>query len=90
MKIQMSEMQKKATLESAKAQIVNELYRLLITNGIDPDDFDPSKPLSNADFAAAEESIDEKTGGQKAFEIGRIKELCASYVIAQGKIDSIS
>lgn len=90
MKIEISAIQKRATLESAKAQIVSELYRLLITNGVDPDELDPSKPLTNADFAAMAESVDEKTGGQRAYDVARIKELCSAYVSTQNKIDSIS
>lgn len=90
MKIQISAIQKKATLESAKAQIVSELYRLLITNGVDPDELDPSKPLSNADFAAMAKSVDEKTGGHRAYEVARINELCSAYVATQNKIDSLT
>lgn len=90
MKIQISPIQKRATLESAKAQIVSELYRLLITNGIDPDELDPSKPMSNTDFAAIAESVDSKNGGPRAVEVARINELCSAYVTTQNKIDSIS
>lgn len=88
MKIQVSSIQRNASLSAAKSQIASELFRLLSVNGIDPDEFDVSDPSSNEVFAAIEASSTEKGNESKVPEIAKILELCNAYVMLQGKIDS--
>ena len=90
MKIQVSEIQRSASISVAKSQIASELFRLLAVNGIDPDDFDVSDPSSHPIFSSMQSASKEKGNESKVPEIEKILELCNAYVMLQNKIDSIT
>jgi len=87
MKLEISNIQKMASLSAAKSQIATELFRLLAINGIDPDDIDISNPFENSILASLK---DDEKNPSKSIEVSRIEELCNAYAMLQGKIDSLS
>ncbi len=89
MKIEISSAQKLSILTSAKHQIVHDLYSVCAPNGIDPEELDPSNPEANKKYAELVSAAGEKEGSPKHRDLVRINELCAAYVMTQGKIDAI-
>lgn len=76
-------------LETAKQQIIMELYHVCVQNGIDPEELDVEDPGKHPKYAEMVELSADKPGQPTELAVKKIGALCESYFSVQSKIDSI-
>lgn len=84
--IQISNEFKQTALETSKAQITNELFRVCLEHGIDPETIDLENPIT-AELQVTLDALDAPVTG---YVSSRIKTLAQGYLLVQEKIASIT